>query len=123
MKLFLISVILLIMSCSSSYQNDMAHIDVHQHREFIEEYQDVEDEYINTLFNLERIPDDPELLDKRVSLKDSLNTMRDKLRYLESKSQNTLDEWDAMVKKKETDFKTLQDVYKHIKSDLERELK
>ncbi len=101
----------------------MAHIDVHQHREFIEEYQDVEDEYINTLFNLERIPDDPELLDKRVSLKDSLNTMRDKLRYLESKSQNTLDEWDAMVKKKETDFKTLQDVYKHIKSDLERELK
>ncbi len=101
----------------------MTLIDIFQYRDYIDEYQDVEDEYINTLFNLERMPDDSELLEKRVLLKDSLNVMRDKLHYLELKAQKTLAEWDTMVKKKETDFKTLQDVYKQIKGDLDRELK
>ncbi|MGL1933547.1 MAG: hypothetical protein OCD01_00930 [Fibrobacterales bacterium] len=123
MKLFWISAIFLIIGCSSSYQNDMTLIDIFQYRDYIDEYQDVEDEYINTLFNLERMPDDSELLEKRVLLKDSLNVMRDKLHYLELKAQKTLAEWDTMVKKKETDFKTLQDVYKQIKGDLDRELK
>ena len=100
----------------------MAEIDIKNYRDKFKEYQSVEDEFLNTLFNLERMPDDSELLNTRVVLKDSLNGLRDELKYLQLKALTSLDEWDAAVKKRETDYKTLKDVYEHIEKDLKRNL-
>ncbi len=115
--------LLLLSSCSSSYRNDIAEIDIKKYRNKIGHYQNVEDEYVNVLFNLERMPDDPELLAHRVQLKDSLNVLRDALQYLQTKSELSLSEWEKGIKKQESDYKTMTDVYKDIEKDLQKNLK
>ncbi len=117
------AILLLLSSCSSSYRNDIAEMDIKKYRNKIDHYQNIEDEYVNVLFNLERMPDDPELLSNRVLLKDSLNVLRDELKYLQVKSELSLTDWEKGIKKQESDYKTMTDVYKHIEKDLQKNLK
>jgi len=103
-------VLLLFAGCSTSFQNQVVHERLADYQRASKNYHAAEEVYLTLLFNLERYPDDPYLLEeKKIEMKELAN-----LRAVMLQSRTELDE---VVQQWELQIRTARSAQKNSRLD------
>lgn len=117
-KLFLIfSILLLVLSsCSSSYNNMVVDDRVKVYNKNLKDFKKKEKGYLTTLFNLERYPDEKYLIKQKKILRQELDMQRQMVIQSRTELDKAISDWEhsLVIEKKEN--QNLQDVMKKVKN-------
>lgn len=93
-----VALMALLLGCAGSFQDSVVQDRLADYKAASKAYHETEEEYLTLLFNLERMPDDPYLLDRKKELMSDLIQLRSVMLQSRSELDDAVQRWELEIK-------------------------